>query len=234
MKKIALFVEGQTEAIFTSELINQLFGEIRANVVVRNMHRAYNKINISEFTTDTAKEYYFLIYNCGTDDKVKSNIKDNYPKLKQAGFIYIIGLQDLFNPQRKKKDIDDKRFRENINIGIPQEIPAKIYFAIQETEAWFIAEETHYQKISPVLTIETVNSIAGIDIEKDDTEKISHPTVTLNRIYEAGGKKRGYSKNKNAIKHVVSKLDFNNLYLVVRKRNNSLSELLACLDGLIP
>jgi hypothetical protein len=232
MKKIALFVEGQTETIFISEMIRQVFDEKKVNIAVHNIK--YNKIRIDTFKTDTTKEYYFLLYNCGSDDKVKSNIKDNYQKLQQADFIHIIGLQDLFNPQRKKKGLDDKRFKETINADIPQTIPARIYFSIQEIEAWFIADETHYQRISSALSIEKVNSIAGIDIQKDDTEKIPHPTVVLDKIYKDGGRKNGYSKNEYAIKDVVSKLDFSNLYLTVRNRNSSLNELLTCLDGLIP
>jgi len=231
MKKVALFVEGQTEAIFISEMIRQIFDEKKVKIVVHNI--IYNRMRTDIFKTDTTKEYYFLLYNCGTDDKVKSNIKDNYQKLQQADFIHIIGLQDLFNPQRRKRRIDERKFRETINADIPQAIPAKIYFAIQEIEAWFIAEETHYQRISTTLSMEKVNSIACIDIQKEDTEKIPHPTVVLDAIYKAGGRK-GYSKNEYVVKDVVSKLDFSNLYLTVRNRNNSLNELLTCLDGLIP
>jgi len=233
-KKIALFVEGQTEVIFVSEMIKQVFDEKKVGIVVHNIQGTYNKIRIDKFETDMAKEYFFVLYNCGTDEKVKSSIRDNYQKLQQADFIHIIGLQDLFNPQRKKKGLDDKKFQETINTDIPQAIPTKIYFAIQEIEAWFIAEETHYQRISSTLSIEKVNSIARIDTQKEDTEKIRHPTVVLNKIYKAGGKKNGYSKNEYVIKDVVSKLDFSNLYLTVRKRNNSLNEFLTCLDGLIP
>jgi hypothetical protein len=92
----------------------------------------------------------------------------------------------------------------------------------------------HFREISPNLTIETINSIAGINIQIHDTELIPHPTAVLDSIYKAGGRTKGYSKNEYAVKDIVSKLDFSNLYLTVRKRNNSLNELLTCLDGLIP
>jgi hypothetical protein len=36
--------------------------------------------------------------------------------------------------------------------------------AVNETEAWFIAEEKHYSTISSNLTLKLVNSIAGIDV----------------------------------------------------------------------
>jgi hypothetical protein len=234
VKNIALFVEGKTETIFISEMIKQIFGEKKINIDIQDMQDNYNKISIEIYITDSRKEYYFLIYNCGSDEKVKSNIIENYQGLIREGFIYIIGLQDLFNPQRRKRGIDDKIFRENINNGIMQTIPARIFFAIQELEAWFIAEEKHYQKISPELTIEVVNSITGIDIRKDDTEVIDHPSKVLDKIYIAGGRRSGYSKKEYVVKDVVGMLDFSNLYLAVRYRNKSLNELLNCLDGLIP
>ena len=233
MKKIAVFVEGQTEAIFISEMIKQLFNENKTDIVIRKYQRKHEKIIIDTYTTVNNKLYSFLIFDCGNDEMVKSKIIDNYDQLLKSGFVSIIGLQDLYNPQRKKKGIDDNRYRTNINVGIQQNIPTKIYFAVQETEAWFIAEDTHYQKISPTLTMEIVNSIAGIDVQKDDTEVITHPTVVLDNIYQAGGRKNGYSKNEFVVKDVVSKLDFYNLYLSVRSRNKSFNELLNCFDELI-
>jgi len=234
MKKVAIFVEGQTEAIFISEMIRQLFGENKADIVVQKNQRKHEKIIIDSYTTANNKIYDFLISNCGNDEMVKSKIIDNYEKLLKAGFINIIGLQDLYNPQRKKKGIDDNIYRKNINIGLLQIIPTKIYLAIQETEAWFIAEDTHYQKISPTLTIDIVNSITGLDVQKDDTEIIPHPSVILDKIYKTGGRSSGYSKNEYVVINVVSKLDFYNLYFSVRSRNSSLNELLICLDELIP
>jgi hypothetical protein len=110
----------------------------------------------------------------------------------------------------------------------------RIFLAINETEAWFIAEENHYSTISPDLTLDIVNTITCMDVQKDSTEKIRHPAVVLDKIYKAGGRKSGYSKHEYVVKEVVSKLDYDNLYIAVRTRNNSLNELLSYLDGLIP
>jgi hypothetical protein len=53
--------------------------------------------------------------------------------------------------------------------------------SIQEIEAWFIADETHYQRISSALSIEKVNSIAGIDIQKLSKTEKTVPPFTLTR-----------------------------------------------------
>jgi hypothetical protein len=234
VKKIAVFVEGQTEKIFSTELLSQFFSERRLRVESHEMRESYHKVQIDKFTTNEPRDYFFVIYDCGTDNKVKSDIIDNFPKLQKAGFSYIIGIQDLYNPQRRKKGIDAGKFKKGINIGLPQEIPTRIFLAVNETEAWFIAEENHYSAISPDLTLDIVNSITGIDIQKDSTETIMHPAIVLDEIYRAGGRKSGYSKKEYVIKEVVSKLDYDNLYIAVRNRNNSLSELLTYLDELIP
>ena len=84
------------------------------------------------------------------------------------------------------------------------------------------------------MNFQIINSITGIDILRDDTEEIPHPTIILDMIYKAGGRKKGYSKNEYVVKNVIGKLDFGHLYLTVRNRNKSLNELLTCLDGLIP
>ncbi|GHU40180.1 hypothetical protein FACS1894190_06740 [Spirochaetia bacterium] len=231
MKKIAVFVEGQTEQIFITKLIKEFFDEKKLKIISHDMRKLYHNIRIDTFTTDTIKEYYFVIYDCGGDEKVKTDIIDNFPKLQKLNFSFIIGICDLFNPQRKRI-IDEEKYKKGINLGLPKTIPAKIILAVKETEAWFIAEEKHYPAISQNLTLSIVNSMVGFDVQKESTEQIPHPMVMLDKIYQAGNTK--YSKNKYVVERTVEALDYDNLYLQVRTRNNSLNELFTCLDGLIP
>jgi predicted ATP-dependent endonuclease of OLD family len=234
MKKIAFFVEGQTEQIFVSELLNQLFGEHKKMIVMHKMRKQHHNISLETFTSDEPKEYFVMIYDCGTDAKVKSDILDNYQKLYESGFNYVIGLQDFFNPQRRKRGITVQQLKKGLNFGLEQIIPTEIFLAVQEIEAWIIAEEKHYEAVLPGFQLDSINTIAGINIQTDDSMTISHPAVTLDEIYKAGGRTSGYSKNEYIVKDIVGKLDFTNLYLNVRNRNESLNEFLTCLDGLIP
>ncbi|MDR1315495.1 MAG: DUF4276 family protein [Spirochaetales bacterium] len=234
MKKIAFFVEGQTEQIFISELLNQLFNEHKKVIKIHRMRKLYHNISIEDFITDESKEYFVVIYDCGTDDKVKSDILDNYQKLQKSGCHYIIGLQDFFNPKRKKEGITVRQLKKWLNFGLEQIIPIEIFLAVQEIEAWIIAEEKHYETILPDFQLDNINTIAGIDIQTGNSEEIPHPALVLDKIYKAGGRTSGYPKNEYVVKDIVSKLDFTNLYLNVRSRNASLNELLSCLDGLIP
>ncbi|MDR1230315.1 MAG: DUF4276 family protein [Spirochaetaceae bacterium] len=234
MKKIAFFVEGQTEQIFISELLNQLFSEYDKVIKIHEMRNLHHNIRIENFITDEPKEYFIVIYDCGTDDKVKSDILDNYQRLCESGYNYIIGLQDFFNPQRRKKRITVQQLKKGLNFGLEQTIPAEIFLAVQEIESWIIAEEKHYESVLPGFQIDKINAIAGINIETGNSEKISHPTVVLDKIYKAGGRTSGYKKNEHVVRNIIKRLDFANLYVNVRNRNNSLNELLTCLDRLIP
>jgi hypothetical protein len=111
-------------------------------------------------------------------------------------------------------------------------VPTKIFLAIREIEAWFLAEESHYQLVDPSLTIPVVNSIIGFDVTAISTETLPHPSFILKQIYKSVG--LDYNKKKWETERTVYDLDYDNLYMVVRKRNDSLNELLTCLDGLIP
>jgi hypothetical protein len=207
---------------------------IKKIIKTHKMRKLHHNISIESFITDEPKEYFIVIYDCGTDDKVKSDILDNYQKLEKLGFNYIIGLQDFYNPKRRKTGITVQRFKKGLNSGLEQIISTEIFLAVQETEAWFIAEDEHYKNVLPYVSFDTINVIAGINVKTEDTEIISHPSIILDEIYKKCGRISGYSKHEYVVRDIVNRLDFANLYLNVRKRNNSLNELLTFLDRLIP
>ena len=234
MKKIAFFVEGQTEQIFIDQLIRNTF--------------SYNKIDIEELqffgkednrrirtirsvSSDTSSEYFIRVYDChggNENSTVKSDIREQFMKLLGESFTFIIGLRDVY----PLSDTDKLKSMMIINLPDDSKLPIKIFFAVREIEAWFIAEEKHYALIDDLLTISYVNQIVGFDITTLSTETIHHPSLTLKTIYQSVGK--DYNKKKWEIERTVHCLDYENLYIAVRDRNNSLNELLDCLDGLIP
>jgi hypothetical protein len=234
MKKIALFVEGQTEQIFIAGFLGHIFTEYKRVIKTYQMRELHHNIGIETITINEPGEYFIVIYDCGTDSKVKSDILDNYQKLQKLGFDYIIGLQDFFNPEYKKIGMTVQRLKRGLNSGLDQAVPTEIFLAVQEIESWFIAEDEHYKNVLPDVSFDIVNSIAGINVKTDSTETIPHPSVVLDKIYKGCGRSSGYSKHEHVIRDIVNKLDFTNLYLNVRKRNSSLDELLTCLDALIP
>jgi hypothetical protein len=147
--------------------------------------------------------------------------------LKES-FLYIVGIRDVYPL------LDLKLLKSKLHLGLPNDpsLPIEIFFAVREIEAWFLAEENHYSLIDRSLTILSVNSIVDFDITTTSTESIDHPSLTLKQIYQSVGK--DYNKKKWEVARTVYVLDYENLYLCIRSRNNSLNELLTCLDKLIP
>jgi hypothetical protein len=224
MKKIAVFVEGQTEQIFAQKLIEQVISPNKATVKTWQLRggakQTRNLILLQSQSPTEQIDYYFEIYDCGGDSKVKDDIIEHSQSMKQKGFSLIIGLRDVYPSNNKIASL-----RKYLNFGVPAGVPTHIVLAVNEVEAWFLAEENHYSKIDTRLTLAKVNTIAGIDISKDSTETISRPTEKLQLIYR-------YNKSKNKVYRTINALDYANLYINVRQRNNSLAELFTHLDGI--
>jgi len=231
MKKIALFVEGQTEQIFIEKLIREIIG--RHGFSIEN----YKFINenklesiplwFSAKNNNGHSEYCFIIYDCCGDDSVQSFIRERLDSLQSEAFSMVIGIRDVF------PETNIEKIKQHLYFGIPenQKHLTNIILAINETEAWFIADENHYPKISNKISYETANEITGIDVRKDSTEVIPHPSEALKQIYMKG--KTTYDKSQKKVQRTVNELDYENLYINVRNRNNSLNELLTCLDGIM-
>jgi hypothetical protein len=226
MKKVAVFVEGQTEQIFAQKLIEQVISPNKVTVTTCQLRggarHTRNLILLKTQSVTQQTDYYFEIYDCGSDSKVKDDIIEHSQSMKQKGFSLIIGLRDVYPNNNKIAYL-----RKYLNFGIPAGVPTHIVLAVNEVEAWFLAEENHYSKIDTSLTLAKVNAIAGIDVSKDSTETIAHPTEKLQLIYR-------YTKSKHKVHRIVNALDYANLYINVRQRNNSLAELLTHLDSIFP
>jgi hypothetical protein len=232
MKKIALFVEGQTEQIFAEKLIHEMAGRHKVAIKTYKFsggkNTARNLLLLAANNVSGNSEYYFVIYDCGGDEKVQSDIRERLDSLRDASFSLVIGIRDVF------PETDIKKLTHYLYFGIPitSAVSVKIVLAVNEIEAWFLAEETHYPEISGKITFETANKIACIDVSKDDTKIIPHPSEILKQVYMKGG--TTYDKSKEKVQRTVNALDYENLYINVRNRSDSLNELLTCLDGVIP
>jgi hypothetical protein len=234
MKKVAIFVEGQTEQVFVDELVRHIFGNAKVDIEKLQFSgkEGMRRIRtIRSVDAGSSVKYLFRIYDChggGENSTVKSDILEQFPRLKIESFSYIIGIRDVYPLP------DSIKLQTALNRNLPVEpaIPITIFLAVREIEAWFLAEENHYRLIEGSLTVPHVNSIVGIDITKDSTEAIDHPSLLLKQIYQSVGK--NYNKKKREVERIVYNLDYENLYMRVRTRNDGLNRLLTCMDGLIP
>jgi len=233
MKKVAVFVEGQTEQIFVDTLVRHIFGHAKVNVEELQFFgkEGSRRIRtIRSVNTENTIEYLFRVYDCqggGENSTVKSDIREQFCKLLCESFSFIIGIRDVY----PLSDLDILKSMINRELPTDTTLPVKIFLAVREIEAWFLAEEKHYPLIDESLTTSHVNKIVGFDITASTTETINQPSLTLRAVYQSVGK--DYKKKKWETERTVHCIDYENLYINVRNRNDSLNELLTSLDELI-
>lgn len=208
MRKIAIFAEGQTEMLFLDRLVQVLARE--SGLAVEHAEasggasRARRLQVLKRVTPQPLHRYYVLIVNCGGDSKVKSDIIERYHHLKEAGYSAILGLRDVYG-QFQYEDVS--RLRKELQFGLPQsDPPVHLFLAIMEIEAWFLAEHSHYQKVSPELTVDRIHRKFHFDPSRDNLERRWHPAEDLDRIYRMAGQR--YTKQRSNLERTLDLMDF--------------------------
>ncbi len=213
MKRLAIFVEGQTEKIFVRKLLEEIAGKSNIAIVeqdiVGKQGSRITVLKMSDPITSQTK-YYVLVYNSGGDSSVVSDIRDQYSSLVASGYSKVIGLRDIYPiPSAQKNALES-----GLQYALPKgTVPAHIVLAVMEIEAWFIAEWKHFAKINPNLTTALIQAALGFNPETDDVEKRNHPAEDLHQIYQLVG--RAYRKQRSQVNTIVSNLDYEFLYFQI-------------------
>lgn len=230
MRKLAIFVEGQTEQIFVQRFLTEIGGE-------RNVTFEVRVLSGGSFTTlrgtvapalgpKLLPSYFVLIVNCQNDERVKSVVLDQRASLTKNGYSLILGLRDLY--PRPLADL--KKTKIDLKYGIPTNgVPTFILLAVAEIEAWFLQEFTHFQRIDVKLNPACFKNDFGFDPMDDCAEMIAAPAALLNEIYSSVGK--AYKKKRSNVERTVRELDYERLYLDISKKLPHLGEFLEHIDG---
>ncbi|WP_313422505.1 DUF4276 family protein [Stenotrophomonas rhizophila] len=228
MKKLAVFVEGQTEQIFFKKFITEMAGA--RNVALSLQGLCTDRVvNLrGESSVDENSKFFVLIYDCQCDGKVKSKIIESRERLIGAGYDVVFGLLDLY--PRPLSDLAD--FRRGLAKYLPTAgIDIRLHVAVTEVEAWFLQDATHYTKIHADLTNEKVVEASGFDPRQQSSEELVHPAETLRDIYKSVG--RGYDKSRRHVQRTVDSLDFEYLCLQASPLIPSFSSLCADVDAFL-
>jgi hypothetical protein len=225
MKKLAVFVEGQTEQIFLERLIKEIAGANNVRFVLRNFsnHRIVDFRQIVLENEDS--RYFVMLYDCQRDEHVKSKIRDNRESLERAGYNVIIGLRDLY----PKPFNELPALERNLRYGLPTKgIPIHIVIAITEVEAWFLQNARHYSNISASLDPSAFKAQFNFDPAVDSAETVHHPTGLLGNIYASAGEE--YSKSRASVQRTVDALDVDDLVMTTSTLIPKFHELVACIN----
>lgn len=230
MKKIAIFVEGQTELIVVREYLLKWFDYQNVEIECRTLF-SDDKFHSAEYDYPSPNpNYHFQIINVGNDNAVLSRILKREKYMWNAGYEKIIGLRDLYSKDyREISSIIDESMNEmfiNVRAEIIQQRASKpenvkMCFAIMETEAWFLGLHEIFEKIDNQLTSDFIFNQLAIDLENTDPEKaIFHPSTLLQQIYSLVGS--NYQKHKGDIEKLVHHFDKENIKtLLERNKCNS-------------
>lgn len=212
-RKLAVFVEGQTELVFVREFLKQWYG-YDANAIG---FACYNLQN-NEFR-DVAYQYgnedsenYFMLVNVGNDNSVLSKILSRLTYLVNQGYQLVIGLRDMYSKPYvqdagghvidesvNQKHIDAVKDVLNVTANGDR---VDFHFAIMEVEAWLLGMYDYLLSVDKRLTKEFIMESIGVDLEEDPEKTIFRPAVELDRIYGLAGKQ--YDKHLSDIETIMS------------------------------
>lgn len=192
MRKVALFVEGQTECIFVRELLLRWFeyNADRIGVVCYSLHgNELNRLSNSFGSRDS--ENFYEIVNVGNDERVLGYLIDHSRLMCEKGFTLIMGLRDMYC-EKYRKACKDRSIHEDMNhhfIRAANDVISSssysehisMHFAIMEVEAWMLAllypEDTTNPEVSyfcpaDELTVRFVGEGRSYKKSESDVESI--------------------------------------------------------------
>ncbi len=234
MKKIAIFVEGQTEQFFINKLLIEIAGQKNIFIKLKKFKgigKPTEDIYPKTLAQPLNPQHTALIYDCAGDEGVKSRIIEEYDDLITDGYAEIIGLRDLFplsDINKLENSLNDGLVRRGVRLlpALPEN--ACIIVAVNEVESWFLAECNHFQCIDTRLTEVFLISNIGYNPCLEDVTFFTQPSQNLKTIYQFVGKT--YNKKRKTVERTVECLDYTNIYLTIRNRIVKLNELITKID----
>jgi len=232
MKRIAFFVEGQTEQIFVRRLVKEILGYDNTTVILKKITGGTNAPKhefVKSFDRVAKSEYTVLIYDCGADNRVKSEILDNMESLRDSGYSCIVGVRDLY-----PLAVDElPRLEKGLNF-LPHYLKDckdlfDIIVVVQEVETWFLAETNHFMKVDKRLTGRFIEKHLGYNPYEVNPLTRKHPSEDLGRIYKLVGK--SYTKKFWQIDKLVKRLDFKNIRQDIRYDMPPLNSLITIIEN---
>jgi hypothetical protein len=231
LKKIAFFTEGQTERIFLEKLLVEVAGSRNIAVETRQMMggRRFQRIayTLTRAEPNPEHKYYALIVDCGTDGRVASDIREQYPTLVNSGYSAIVAIRDVA-PDFQRTEI--AKLRAGIEGVLPKApLVPTLVLATMEVEAWFIGEHTHFPRIDAVLSVPAIRAMTGLDLMLDNIEGYPTPAENLDLIYGKAG--LNYSKSRADVERTVNALDFGLVQTALSAKAPSIEPLMRAVGG---
>lgn len=224
MIKTAVFVEGQTELIFTREFVLKIFEYQNIDIECYTLFTD-SSFHPTEYSFPNPEAaYHFQIINVGNDNSVLTRLLNREQYLWNAGFDLIIGLRDMYSKNYREvvtnstvslevNNLFVGATQEQINLRATRPENIKFCFAIMEVETWLLYLAECFLVIDPILTIDFINNGLNTNIVDSNLEYMFfHPARIVETIFELAEKTYNKSQgNINALVSGISKEAFEEL-----------------------
>lgn len=229
-KKLAIFVEGQTERILITRLLQEIAGYKKVSVEVYQVRgdKANRKIQPLKSNPIEVAPFFILLYDCGCDSHVLSDIKKQHNSLTNNGYEKILGLRDLYPEPLKNRTQVENGIKGFLKTFQKNGIPISMILVIMEIEAWFLGEYSFLTKIDSCLTSKFILHNIGFALNALDVEQIPHPSQVLDSIYQLI--QRSYDKSETTVEEIASLLDYEFIYLHLVKKIKQLKQLIDAIN----
>ena len=232
-KKIACFVEGQTEQIFVERLFQEIAGYKKISIETFKFQGGKGNRIIQSLKPSIVKDapFFVLLYNCDCDSQVLSDIRKQHESLTKNGYEKILGLRDLYPKSLSEKGQVEGGIKGWLKLVQPMGIPIYITLAVMEIEAWFLAEWHYFDKLDNRLSPDFILQELGFDLRTIDIEERLHPSQDLDKIYQLIGGK--YDKSEKISQEIINFLDYEFLYLDLVGRVQQLKDFISEIDSFL-
>jgi hypothetical protein len=172
--------------------------------------------------------FFILLYDCGCDSHVLSDIKKQHNSLTNNGYEKILGLRDLYPEPLKNRTQVENGIKGFLKTFQKNGIPISMILVIMEIEAWFLGEYSFLTKIDSCLTSNFILHNLGFDLNALDVEQIPHPSEALNKIYQLI--QRSYDKSETTVEEIASLLNYEFMYLHLVDKIKQLKQLIDAIN----
>ncbi|WP_165979575.1 DUF4276 family protein [Paraburkholderia guartelaensis] len=230
MRRIAFFVEGRTEVHFVERFLRDLANRDEITIDKREIlgggksGAALTITSIDATHRASDEKFYVLIHDCVGENNVKPRLAEQHQALTAAGYEVIVGIRDV-RPQYSATTLST--LRKSMKSAIDKNLaPVVFILPLEEVEAWFLAEHTHFERIAPQITVPAIVANLGFDPANDDMTQRPTPADDLAACYRLGG--RSYTKRKT--KRTVNALDMQLVRTTVADKMSELKKLVRIVD----
>jgi hypothetical protein len=239
MKKIAFYVEGQTEQFFVNKLLIEIAGQKNIQIELQQFQgvgKPTKSIYPKTLANPQNPQHFALIFDCMGDGGVKPRILQDAVSLFNQGYSEVVGLIDLYprtDLVKFENELSNGTLRNGRRITQPLPNDTSIVIAVREIEDWFLAECNHYTCIdtSLVLNATQIASLGFNPCLDDLTLRNTTAAEDLRSVYQLVGKT--YNKTKDKVERTVECLDYANLYVEISCKVAKLNELIGKINNFL-